>query len=102
MGITTAVQIGGPETLLWIWITAIAGMMIKYGEVFLGLRYRVPNCKGGYDGGPMYFLQRVYKGSIIPKLSVCILCVYGVEVYQFNVIVNSVHANLGLILTSCC
>ena len=96
VGITTAVQIGGPGALLWIWITAIAGMMIKYGEVFLGLRYRVPNSKGGYDGGPMYFLQRVYKGSFIPKLVCVLLCVYGVEVYQFNVIVNSVHANLGI------
>lgn len=96
VGITTAVQIGGPGALLWIWITAIAGMMIKYGEVFLGLRYRVPNPNGGYNGGPMYFLQRVFKGSFVPKLVCALLCIYGVEVYQFNVIVNSVHTNLGI------
>lgn len=96
VGITTAVQIGGPGALLWIWVTAIAGMMIKYGEVYLGLRYRVPNANGGYNGGPMYFLQRVFKNSFIPKLVCVLLCIYGVEVYQFNVIVNSVNTNLGI------
>ena len=96
VGITTAVQIGGPGALLWIWVTAIAGTMIKYGEVFLGIRYRVSNPEGGYSGGPMYFLQRVFKGSFVPNLVCLLLCVYGVEVYQFNVIVNSVNINLGI------
>jgi AGCS family alanine or glycine:cation symporter len=96
VGITTAVQIGGPGALLWIWITAIAGMMIKYSEVFLGIRYRVSDGKGGYNGGPMYFLKQVFKRSWIPNLVCLLLCVYGVEVYQFNVIVNSIHNNFGL------
>ncbi len=96
VGITTAVQIGGPGALLWIWITAVVGMMIKYGEVFLGLRYRVGNEEEGYSGGPMYFLQRVFKGSFVPKLVCLLLCIYGVEVYQFNVIVNSVSTNFGV------
>lgn len=96
VGITTAVQIGGPGALLWIWVTAIAGMMIKYGEVFLGIRYRVRNAEGNYNGGPMYFLQKVFKTSFVPNLVCVLLCVYGVEVYQFNVIVNSVTSNLGV------
>jgi len=96
VGITTAVQIGGPGALVWIWVTAIAGMMIKYGEVFLGIRYRVPNPEGGYSGGPMYFLQRVFKTPFIPQLVCVLLCIYGVEVYQFNVIVNSVSSNIGM------
>ena len=96
VGITTAVQIGGPGALLWIWITAMAGTMIKYGEVFLGIRYRVLNPKGGYNGGPMYFLQKVFKGSFVPKLVCLLLCIYGVEIYQFNVIVNSVSSNIGI------
>ncbi|KIC74959.1 putative D-alanine/glycine transport protein, sodium-dependent [Neochlamydia sp. TUME1] len=96
VGITTAVQIGGPGALLWIWLTAIAGMMIKYSEVYLGIRYRVPNAHGGYNGGPMYFLQRVFKGSFVPTIVGGLLCIYGVEVYQFNVIVKSVTANVNL------
>lgn len=96
VGICTAVQIGGPGALLWIWITAIAGMIVKYAEVYLGIRYRVPNNDGGYNGGPMYYLQRVFKGSWAPKLVAILLCVYGVEVYQFSVITESLTSNLHL------
>ncbi len=96
VGICTAVQLGGPGALFWIWMTALAGMIFKYSEVYLGLRFREPNGKGGYNGGPMYFLTRVFKKSWIPNLVCVLLCVYGVEVYQFSVISTSITANLGI------
>ncbi len=96
VGICTAIQIGGPGALLWIWMTAIAGVMVKYAEVYLGIRYRVASHRGGFNGGPMYFIQKVFKNSWMPKLVCLLLCIYGVEVYQFSVIVNSVTVNLGL------
>ena len=96
VGICTAIQIGGPGALLWIWVTAIAGVMVKYAEVYLGIRYRVAHPKGGYNGGPMYFIQEVFSSSWVPKIICLLLCIYGVEVYQFSVIVNSVTVNLGL------
>jgi len=94
VGICTAVQIGGPGALFWIWMTALVGSMVKYAEVYLGLKFRVPNNKGSYDGGPMYFLQRVFKTAWMPTLVSLLLCVYGVEVYQFSVITTSVTSNL--------
>lgn len=96
VGICTAVQLGGPGALFWIWITALAGMVLKYSEVYLGLRYRVSDGKGGYNGGPMYFLQRAFKNTWLPKLVCLLLCVYGVEVYQFSVISSSITGNLGV------
>lgn len=96
VGICTAVQLGGPGALFWIWMTALAGMIFKYSEVYLGLRYRVPNGEGGYNGGPMYFLKRAFKQSWIPKLVCVLLCIYGVEVYQFSVITTSITTNLGI------
>ncbi|MFI0435241.1 MAG: amino acid carrier protein [Parachlamydiaceae bacterium] len=96
VGICTAVQLGGPGALFWIWMTAIAGMILKYSEVYLGLRYRVPNGKGGYNGGPMYFLARAFNKNWIPQLVCLLLCIYGVEVYQFSVITTSVTSNWGL------
>lgn len=96
VGICTAVQLGGPGALFWIWITALAGMILKYSEVYLGLRYRKPNDKGGYNGGPMYFLKGVFKQNWIPQLVAVLLCIYGVEVYQFSVITKSVTSNLGI------
>jgi alanine or glycine:cation symporter, AGCS family len=95
-GICAAVQIGGPGALFWIWITAFAGMMIKYSEVYLGIRYRIPNNSGGYNGGPMYYLQRVFKGSLVPNLVCVLLCIYGVEVYQFSLVTDSIVVNVGI------
>lgn len=96
VSICTAVQFGGPGALFWIWITAIFGMMIKYAEVYLGLVYRVPNAEGGYNGGPMYFLQAAFSWKWVGSLAAFLLCIYGVEVFQFSVVVQSVSYNWGL------
>jgi len=96
VGVCTAVQLGGPGALFWIWVTAIAGMILKYSEVYLGLRYRVTNEQGGYNGGPMYYLRKVFKTAFIPNLVCVLLCIYGVEVYQFSVITHSVSSNWGV------
>lgn len=96
VGICTAAQLGGPGALFWIWITALMGMILKYSEVYLGVKYRVANPNGGYNGGPMYFLQRVFKQSWVPKAICGLLCIYGVEVFQFSVIVDSVTTNIGI------
>lgn len=95
VGVCTAVQLGGPGALFWLWMTALAGMILKYSEVYLGVRYRVPDGKGGYNGGPMYFLPRVFKQKWIPQLVCFLLCVYGVEVYQFSVVTTSISSNFG-------
>src|SRR5580704_7914143 len=50
VGIVTALQLGGPGALFWVWMAAFFGMLIKYSEVYLGFRFRVPNQQNGYDG----------------------------------------------------
>lgn len=96
VSICTAVQIGGPGALFWVWITAIVGMMLKYAEVYLGIRYRVSDGKGGYNGGPMYFLQRPFKTKAIANLAALLLCIYGVEIYQFNVVTETISNNTNI------
>lgn len=96
VAICSAVQIGGPGALFWIWITAFFGMTVKYAEVYLGVRYRVPNDQGSFDGGPMYFVQRVVKSRVVPVVICLLLCVYGVEVYQFSVVASSVSENFQI------
>ena len=88
VGITMAVMIGGLGSIFWIWIASIAGMLLKYSEIYLGVKYRVHNEKGGYDGGPMYYLQAAFKSKIPAYLSAILLCLYGVDVYQFVVLVD--------------
>jgi alanine or glycine:cation symporter, AGCS family len=95
VGICTAIQIGGPGSLFWIWITAILGMLVKYAEVFLGVNYRVRNSEGSYNGGPMYYLQRTFKAKWVPLFVCFLLCIYGVEVYQFKVVTHTLIHNFG-------
>ena len=96
VGICTAVQLGGPGALLWTWIGGLLGMLIQYAEIYLGMKYRIPNNKGSYDGGPMYFLPVAYKGKWIAIVVSLLLCIYGVEVFMFNVVADSISTNWNL------
>lgn len=57
-GVATAVVMGGPGAVFWMWITAIFGMATKYGEGVLAVKYRVQNKKGEMSGGPMYYIEK--------------------------------------------
>ena len=95
--VALAIQIGGPGSLIWIWATALLGMILKYSEIYLGMKYRVPNSSNSYNGGPMYFLPKAFPGQgWIVALMAFSLCLYGIEVYMFNVIQVSVAYNWGL------
>ena len=96
VGICTAVQIGGPGALFWTWVGGLFGMLIQYSEVFLGLRYRILNKQGSYDGGPMYFLPVAYKMKWPGWLVSFLLCIYGVEIFMFNVMSRSIAINWHL------
>jgi len=57
-GVGTAVALGGPGAVVWMWITALFGMATKYAEGFLGVRYRKFNALGEISGGPMHYLEK--------------------------------------------
>lgn len=60
-GVATAVVLGGPGAVFWMWVTAIFGMATKYAEAILAVKYRVTNSKGEMSGGPMYYLENGLK-----------------------------------------
>src|ERR1700733_8503343 len=93
VGIVTAIQIGGPGALVWVWIAGIIGAIVKYCEIYLGFKFRVENQEGGYDGGPMYFLRKAFKSPVFPLAVAFLLCIYGVEIYQFSVLTESISSN---------
>ena len=93
VGICTAVQIGGPGALFWTWIAGLCGMLIQYSEVYLGLKYRVKNAQHNYDGGPMYFLPVAYKTKWVAPIVCALLCIYGVEIFMFNVMADAISVN---------
>jgi AGCS family alanine or glycine:cation symporter len=87
--ITTAVVYGGPGVLVWLWLASFAGMMIKYSEVYLGIKFRRLNKKNSFDGGSIYYLQEAFKPKIFSKALCFLLCIYGIEVSQFKIITDT-------------
>jgi AGCS family alanine or glycine:cation symporter len=58
VGVATAISVGGPGALFWMWVTAAFGMATKYAEGVLAVKYRIVDKKGEMCGGPMYYLER--------------------------------------------
>lgn len=58
VGVATAIKLGGPGALFWMWIAAFFGMATKYSEGLLAVKYRVKDAKGQMSGGPMYYIEK--------------------------------------------
>lgn len=56
-GVATAVFIGGPGAIFWMWMTALVGMATKFCEIFLAVHYREITPAGNFVGGAMYFIK---------------------------------------------
>lgn len=56
-GVATAIVVGGPGAVFWMWVMAFLGMMTNFSENVLGIYYRRRNKQGEWSGGPMYYLQ---------------------------------------------
>jgi AGCS family alanine or glycine:cation symporter len=55
-GVATAIALGGPGALFWMWITGLVGMATKYAEAVLAVVYREKDANGNMSGGPMYYI----------------------------------------------
>lgn len=56
-GVATAIALGGPGALFWMWVTALLGMGIKYAEALCAVRFRETDGQGHFSGGPMYYIK---------------------------------------------
>ncbi|MBQ6875163.1 MAG: alanine:cation symporter family protein, partial [Lachnospiraceae bacterium] len=66
VGVATALRIGGPGALFWMWVSALLGMGTKYAESVLAVKYRTRDENGHYAGGPMYYIQNGMGKKWIP------------------------------------
>ncbi|OGR94670.1 MAG: transporter [Elusimicrobia bacterium RIFCSPLOWO2_01_FULL_64_13] len=57
-GVATAIALGGPGALFWMWVTGLVGMATKYAEALLGVKYRKVEPDGSLSGGPMYYISQ--------------------------------------------
>ena len=96
-GVTGAIVIGGPGAVFWMWLSAIFGMVTKYAEVVLAVRYRERNAKGDWVGGPMYYIrnglgQKWNWLSVLFSILAC-LAAFGIgNMTQVNTIASSFNA----------
>ena len=85
-----------------MWVSALFGMLVKYAEIYLGVKYRIKNKNNSYDGGPMIYLKKAFNNNWIPKFFALALCIYGVEIYMFRIITHSIstswHINPNLVI----
>ena len=58
IGVGTAIALGGPGAVLWIWLTGVFGIATKYSESLIAVKYRVKTKDGRMQGGAMYALER--------------------------------------------
>ena len=99
VGVATAIGIGGPGSLFWMWVTGLIGMATKYAEAFLAVRFRGTDEAGEKSGGPQYYLERGIKGPAgkILGLSFAVFAVcacFGIgNLTQGNAIATNVAAS---------
>ena len=97
IGVGTAIALGGPGSVLWMWLTGIFGMATKYAETLIAVKYRVKSENGTMIGGAMYALDRGLKmkwlGVVFALLAS--LCAFGIGcMVQANAVVSNFNLNL--------
>ncbi len=98
-GVATAVAVGGPGALFWMWVTGLVGMATKYAEAVLAVKYRVVDENGEMSGGPMYYIS---KGLKMPWLGTLFaifasFAAFGIgNMVQSNSVADAVEATYGI------
>lgn len=113
VGVATAIAIGGPGALFWMWVTGLLGMATKYAEAFLAVRFRGTDDAGEKSGGPQYYLERGIPGRLGRLLGVSFavfatIACFGIgNLTQGNAIASNVAASwsiapwvTGIVLTA--
>ena len=92
-GVSTAIALGGPGALFWLWISGLLGMCTKYAEIVVSLHYREADASGVMRGGAMYTLR---KGLRLPWLGALFAALVSLAAFGIGNMVqaNSVAASL--------
>lgn len=83
-GVATAILIGGPGAVFWMWVCATVGMATKYAEAVLGVHYRVTRESGELASGPMYYITRGLGGSSLGKSLAWMFAFFGMATAMFG------------------
>jgi AGCS family alanine or glycine:cation symporter len=98
-GVATALFLGGPGALFWLWVSGILGMCTKFSEIVVALHYRERDANGVMRGGAMYTLKKglglPWLGAVFALLTA--LAAFGIgNMVQANSVADSLRASFGL------
>jgi alanine or glycine:cation symporter, AGCS family len=98
-GVATAIFLGGPGALFWLWISGLLGMCTKYAEIVIAMHYREPDESGTMRGGAMYTLKKglglPWLGAIFALLTS--IAAFGIgNMVQANSVAESLNATFGI------
>ena len=98
-GVATAISIGGPGSLLWLWVSGLLGMCTKFAEIVIAMHYRETDESGTMRGGAMYTLKNglglPWLGTIFAAL--VSLAAFGIgNMVQANSVADSLRASFGI------
>ena len=97
-GVATAIVSGGPGSIFWMWISGFIGMITKYAEVVLAMKYRIRK-NGEICGGPMYYIEKgtgmKWLGVLFAILCILVSFAMGAAV-QSNSIADSLELAFGI------
>ncbi|KJG03328.1 alanine/glycine:cation symporter family protein [Photobacterium angustum] len=100
VGVATAIKLGGPGALFWMWLAAVLGMATKYAECLLAVKYREVDSNGQILGGPMYYIEKGVGSKWLAKLfalfAVGVAC-FGIGTFpQANAIVEAAQLSFNV------
>ena len=100
-GVATAIFLGGPGALFWMWCTALVGMATKYAEAVLAVQFRETDEKGNHIGGPMFYIRNGLKshwawlGTTFAIFGA--LAGFGIgNTVQANSVADALNAKIGI------
>lgn len=98
-GVATAIAVGGPGAVFWMWFAAVVGMTTKFAEVVLSIKYREETPDGRFVGGPMYYITNGLKQKWLAKIFAFFgaIAAFGIgNMVQSNSIAESLNLTFGL------
>lgn len=100
-GVATAIYLGGPGAVFWMWVTCLVGMALKYSEALLAVKYREVDELGNHVGGPMYYIKNgmgpgwQWLGAVFALCAT--LAAFGIgNTIQANSVADVAKSNLGI------
>lgn len=98
-GLATAIVSGGPGAVFWMWISALLGMITKYSEILLSIKFREKNEDGRWVGGPMYYIRNGLKLkwlAVLFAVFAMIACLGTGNATQSNSIAVALESTMGI------